>query len=159
MLNVTAPNCNSLSHITLNINFVISLQTVISGLISGLPWRMGRSHLGLGVITALVKTLIGWLWSSAVLIDKQGSQYKILTESWKSPMFFKRWYYKKWGCNVCKTESHLCAFHIGNPSPMLICQLLIFEFLGPLVLSFGLGETTPVSTVLSSWTHAWLASA
>jgi len=42
---------------------------------------------------------------------------------------------------------------------MLICQLLIFEFLGLVVLSFGSGETTPVSPVLSSWTHAWLASA
>lgn len=42
---------------------------------------------------------------------------------------------------------------------MLICQLLIFEFLGLVILSFGSGEVTPVSTVLSSWTHAWLASA
>lgn len=69
-------------------------------------------------------------------------------------MFFKRWHYKKWGYKVCKAGS--CFSHSTLGIHLLsICQSLIFKVLG-LILSFGSGKTTPVSIVLSSWTHAWL---
>lgn len=96
MPDATAPSCNSLLHITLSVNYVSSLQAVIR---AQPHLRLGRSHLGLGEVTSLARAFRVWL-KQCCFNWQRGHSVK-LWQSLEASLLLKRWWYKKWGCNVC----------------------------------------------------------